>query len=149
MSLNAYICNAVEQKQDTPNIVAQVSNVTVNVEKTKDELMNEAVLSLAELNQKLLHCYINIVKAFPYDEDDECATVDRPYSPAIQGYYIQKLIRCLQDLSEYCDGYDAYHNPEVSFKKIEREIEDIKEQILANNLKNYLEDIIRLMDLDD
>lgn len=152
ISLNAYICSAVEQKQDMPNIVAQVSDEIVNAEKTKDELMNEAVLSLAESCQKLLYALDIIVKANPYSDNtdgDYDEVIESPYRETIQGYLFDFLFAGTSNLNRYCNGFGLKIEPQSMLRMINREGELFKKEALNDNLKNFLVDFNRLMGLGE
>lgn len=165
LSLNAFIDKAVNQmmavvdNNDTiENTLAldndtEVSSSTEqNIQEISEtDILNNALMKIAESCQKLLSAHLDLINLFPYDEsneeeeDDDNGVIKSPYRQTIKGYMLYILRQEVYRILNCINNSDMKNSVRERLNDINDDISDFKDHIATNDLEEYLEEFNEMM----
>ena len=166
LSLNAFIDKAVNQliavvgDNDTIENTVALDNDTdlpsstdQNIQEISEtDILNNALMKIAESCQKLLSAHLNLINLFPYNEnneDDSTGVIKSPYSQTIKRYMLYIINQEVYRILNCINNSDMKNSVRERLNDINDDISDFKDHIATNDLEEYLEEFNEIMGISN
>lgn len=169
LSLNAFIDKAVNQMMAVVDDNDTIENTLTIDEDTKvssstkqniqeiseTDILNNALMKIAESCQKLLSAHLDLINLFPYDEsneeeeDDDKGVIKSPYRQTIKGYMLYIIRQEVYRILNCINNSDMKNSVRERLNDINDDISDFKDHILTNDLEEYLEEFNEMMGISN
>lgn len=166
LSLNAFIDKAVNQmmavvdNNDTIENTLALDNDTdlpsstdQNIQEISEtDILNNALMKIAESCQKLLSAHLDLINLFPYDEnneDDNNGVIKSPYSQTIKRYMLYIINQEVYRILNCINNSDMKNSVRERLNDINDDISDFKDHIATNDLEEYLEEFNEIMGISN
>ena len=169
LSLNAFIDKAVNQMMAVVDDNDTIENTLTIDEDTKvssstkqniqeiseTDILNNALMKIAESCQKLLSAHLDLINLFPYDEsneeeeDDDNGVIKSPYRQTIKGYMLYIIRQEVYRILNCINNSDMKNSVRERLNDINDDISEFKDHILTNDLEEYLEEFNEMMGISN
>ena len=169
LSLNAFIDKAINQMMavvDNNNTIENTlaldnytelpSPTEQNIQEVSEtDILNNALIKIAESCQKLLSAHLDLINLFPYDEsneeeeDDDNGVIKSPYRQTIKGYMLYIIRQEVYSILNCINNSDMKNSVRKRLNDINDDISDFKDHILTNDLVEYLEEFNEMMGISN